>query len=160
MAESSLAHNARALFEDDFFLWTREQARLLRERRFDELDLENLIDQVESVGGSERREVRNRMAVLVAHLLKWKYQPGNRTPSWRNTIRDQRRKFLAVVEDSPSLRSYPAEIFDGSYGSGRLKAAAETGIDFTLFPEQPPFTVEQALDDGFLPKEPDLYDQS
>ena len=160
MAESGLARNSRALFEDDFFLWTREQARLLRERRFDELDLENLIDQVESVGGSERREVRNRMAVLVAHLLKWKYQPGNRTPSWRNTIRDQRRKLLAVVEDSPSLRPYPAEIFDGSYGSGRLKAAAETGIDFTLFPEQRPFTVEQALDDGFLPKEPDLYDQS
>ena len=51
-------------------------------------------------------------------------------------------------------------MFTDCYLAGRLQAAAETGIDFTLFPEQPPFMVEQVLDDGFLPKEPDLYDQS
>ncbi len=160
MSDAVLARNSVSAYEEDVVLWAREQARLLRERRFDELDLDHLVDEVEGVGKSERREIRNRMAVLVAHLLKWKYQPGRRSPSWQTTIRDQRSKLLGVIEDSPSLNSYPAEHFDETYRSGRLKAAAETGIDFTLFPEQPPFTVEQVLDDGFLPKEPDLYDQS
>ncbi|HEX4764992.1 MAG TPA: DUF29 domain-containing protein [Lichenihabitans sp.] len=148
------------LYQEDFFLWAKEQARLLRERRFDELDLDNLIDEVESVGTSERREIRDRMTVLVAHLLKWKCQPGRRTPSWQRTIRDQRAELAELFEDSPSLRSYPEQVCARIYEGARLRASEETGIDFTLFPEAPPFTLEQALDDGFLPKEPDLLDQS
>ncbi len=148
------------LYQEDFFLWSQEQARLLRERRFDEVDLDNLIDEVEGVGNSDKREIRNRMTVLVAHLLKWKFQPGRRTPSWQRTIRDQRAELASVFEDSPSLRSYPEQVFPRIYAGARLRASDETGIDFTLFPEAAPFTVEQALDDGFLPKEPDLLDQS
>lgn len=148
------------LYQEDFFLWTQEQARLLRERRFDELDLDNLVDEVESVGGSERREIEKRLAVLLAHLLKWRTQPGARSTGWRGTIDEQRWRLARIIESSPSLRRYPAEVFPNCYLSARLRASRETGIDFTLFPEAPPFTLEQALDDGFLPKEPDLYDQS
>jgi hypothetical protein len=151
---------ATSLYETDLYLWTVEQARLLRERRFAELDLENLVDEVESVGASEKREIANRLDVLIAHLLKWKYQPGARSSGWTGTIDEQRRRLHGLLRQSPSLRRHPADIFDDCHLAGRLRAAKETGIDFTLFPEAPPFTVEQALDDGYLPKEPDLLDQS
>ncbi len=148
------------LYQEDFFLWSQEQARLLRERKFEELDLDNLIDEVESVGGSERSAVEKRLTVLMAHLLKWRTQPGARSSGWRGTIDEQRWRLARIVKSSPSLRGYPAEVFAECYLSARLRASRETGIDFTLFPEAPPFTLEQALDDGFLPKEPDLLDQS
>src|SRR5215208_3108 len=146
------------LYEGDFYKWTQEQARLLRERRFGDLDLENLIEEVRSVGGSEKREIENRLVVLVSHLLKWKYQPGLRSPGWRGSINEQRFRIGLILRDSPSLKRYPKAIFAGSYEGARLRASRETGIDFTLFPGACPFTIEQALDDDFLPKEPDLYD--
>lgn len=149
-----------SLYKTDFFEWTQEQARLLRERRFADLDLENLIEEVEGVGGSDKQQIEHRLTVLLARLLKWKYQPGARSPSWQGSIREQRRRIKSVLRHSPSLRSYPALVFDDQYPGARLEAASETGIDFTLFPEECPFTVDQALDDAFLPKQPDLYDQS
>ena len=159
MAEPTMAPQID-LYDADLLLWTQEQARLLREKRFDELDLGNLVDEVESVGKSQRSEVEHRLVVLLVHLLKWRTQPGARSSGWRGTVIEQRRRLARAIKLSPSLRDYPAEVFIECYLAGRLQAAAETGIDFTLFPEQPPFTVEQALDDGFLPKEPDLCDQS
>jgi ribosomal protein L29 len=148
------------LYETDLHLWTIEQARLLREGRFAELDLTNLIDEVESVGGSQKQEIENRLDILIAHLLKWRYQPGQRSSGWDGTIREQRRRLARVLKGSPSLRRYPAEVFTDCYLSGRLLAAKETGIDVTLLPEAPPFTAEQALSDDFLPKEAGLLDQS
>ncbi|MCW5713274.1 MAG: DUF29 domain-containing protein [Bauldia sp.] len=148
------------LYERDFFAWTQEQARLLRERRFDELDLQNLIDEVESVGRSERREIASRLEILLAHLLKWRFQPGLRTPSWRRTIRDQRTEIRRVLNDNPSLRSFPSETLNLSYAAGCHRAADETGIDASLFPEECPFTIDQVLNHEFLPKEVGLLDQS
>lgn len=150
----------RDLYETDFYRWTREQARLLQERRFHELDLTNLIDEVLSVGASDKREIRSRLSVILTHLLKWKFQPGARSGSWRKTLNEQRERLGDVLDDSPSLKRYPIEIFQRCYPSARLKASEETGMDFTLFPESSPFTVEQALDLAYLPKEPDLLDQS
>jgi hypothetical protein len=149
---------ADELYEVDFYLWTQAQADLLRARRFDELDLEHLIDEVASVGVSDKREIRSRLAVLLTHLLKWTYQPGLRSSSWRGTIVEQRGGLAELLNASPSLRRYPGEIFAMCYLTARLKAAEQTGIDFTLFPEHPPFSIEQALDDRFLPREPDLID--
>ena len=151
---------ANALYERDFFEWTQQQARQLREKRFADLDLENLIDEVASVGASEKREIRSRLKVLLAHLLKWKFQPGARSSGWRGTIDHQRDEVGGLIADSPSLRAYPAEVFADCYLAARLSAAKDTGIDFTLFPERPPFTLEQVLDGGFFPKQPDLLDQS
>ncbi|WP_158807434.1 DUF29 domain-containing protein [Beijerinckia sp. L45] len=153
------AARSDADYDQDFFLWTREQARLLREHRFAELDLANLIDEVESMGRSEKREIRSRLTVLLAHLLKWKYQPDARKPGWTSTIDEQRQSLLDVLEDNPSLHSLPAADFARAYTAARVRATKETGIAFALFPEHPPFTLEQALDPGFLPREPDLDDQ-
>jgi hypothetical protein len=148
------------LYKTDFYAWTQEQARLLRERRWDDLDLENLIDEVETVGRSNKKEIESRLVILVAHLLKWKFQPGARSSGWIGTIMEQRFEIEAIVRDSPSLKRYPGEVLSDRYRAARLLAAKETGIDYTLFPDACPFRVEQVLDDDFFPKEPDLLDQS
>jgi hypothetical protein len=154
MSESETKTRPNSLYENDFFTWTQEQARLLREHRFGELDLDNLIDEVESVGGSEKREIRNRLEVLFAHLLKWKFQPGLRGASWRRTIRQQREAIAEIVEASPSLRAYPLRVIGTAYTGATVVASEETGIRITVFPEECPFSVEQTLDLRFLPEDP------
>ena len=144
------------LYATDFYAWTQEQARLLRDGCFADLDLENLAEEVRSVGVSDKRQIRNRLKVLIAHLLKWKYQPGLRSPGWGRTIHDQRAEIASVIEDSPSLRSFPADCAVDCYPAARQVAADETGIDYTLFPDACPFSPDQILDPDFLPKEPDL----
>jgi len=141
------------LYEIDFYAWTQQQAQLLREHRWSDLDLDNLVDEVSSVGSSEKREIRNRLAVLIAHLLKWQYQPGRRASIWTSTIMDQRRQLADILEASPSLNSYFREQVSSRYTSGRLEAAKETGIAFGLFPEQCPFAPDQVLDIDFLPED-------
>jgi len=142
------------LYETDFYAWTQQQAQLLKEKRWADLDLDNLIEEVESVGGSNKKEIRNRLTVLISHLLKWKFQPGLRGGSWTRTILDQRREIKEVLADSPSLKGYPQQVFATRYLGARLDASKETGIAFELFPEVCPFTIEEVLDDDFLPVEP------
>jgi hypothetical protein len=142
------------LYETDFFAWSQQQAKLLRARRWEELDLDNLAEEVMSVGRSEQREIRNRLVVLMAHLLKWKYQPGLRGPSWVRTLMEQRLQLQELVKDSPSLRRYPAKAFPKQYLAAQLEASMETGIAVELFPEACPFTIEEILDVDFLPEEP------
>ncbi len=149
-----------SLYDTDFFVWCNEQARLVRERRFDELDIENVAEELESMGRSDKHQIRSRLEVLIAHLLKWKYQPGARKSGWAGTIIEQRLRIADLIDDSPSLKKHPASIAFSAYRAGRLKASNETGIDFTLFPDECPFTAEEILDPDFLPKEPDLDDQS
>src|SRR5215831_119250 len=98
MPETDTKARSNSLYESDFFSWTQEQARLLRERRFDELDLENLVDEVQSIGSSEKREIRERLKTLLTHLLKWKFQPGFRGNSWHSTIFEQRWTIADILE--------------------------------------------------------------
>src|SRR5512134_2414110 len=94
------------LYEQDFYAWTQEQASKLRSGELVTLDLEHLAEEIESMGRSERRELINRLAVLLAHMLKWQYQPERRGSgkSWRATIKEQRRQVQRVLKDSPSLQ--------------------------------------------------------
>ena len=144
-----------ATYEQDAVLWSALQARLLRERRLDELDVQHLIDEVEGFGERQAEALRGRMAALLARLLMWKYLPGARLPSWHADISGERRGIAGLLQRSPSLGSRLADIFSEAYGTGRSRAAAETGIDVALLPASPPFTLEQARDDGYLPLEPD-----
>ncbi len=153
MPDTKTKPRPNELYESDFYVWTQEQARLLRERRFDELDLENLIDEVESVGRSDKRQIESRLEILVAHLLKWKSQPGGRGGSWISSIFEQRRRLMRLVEDSPSLREFLRQEVSNGYTAARLLAARETGIAFGLFPEHCPFTPEQVLDLEFFPED-------
>jgi len=139
-------------YADDFYAWTQQQADALRRQaRHDagnEIDWENLAEEIESLGKRDRREVRSRLALILQHLLKWKYQPERQSRDWRNSIRTQRRDLSYVIEDSPSLRPYQAEILTEAYADGRREALEETGI---RMPEDCPWTIEQVLDPDFLP---------
>ncbi|MCC6777396.1 MAG: DUF29 domain-containing protein [Hyphomicrobiales bacterium] len=153
MASTKISARSNDLHDTDFYAWTQEQARLLRERRFDDLDLDNLVDEVESVGRSDKRQIESRLEILMAHLLKWKFQPGGRGNSWVATIFEQRQRLIGLVEESPSLREFQRQEVSNSYRAARLLAAKETGIALGVFPDDCPFTPEQVVDLDFLPED-------
>lgn len=139
-------------YDDDFYAWTQEQSRLLRAGELAEIDAENLAEEIESVGKSDRREIRNRLTVLLVHLLKWQFQPRRRGASWSDTIGEQRLQIDSVFADSPSLRPFFVEILLETYSRARRKAARETRIDLSIFPDVCPYTPEQILSEEFLPE--------
>ena len=142
-----------SLYERDFYAWLEDQAAKLRVRSHNDIDWENLAEEVESVGRSQKRELRSRLERLIQHLLKWQFQPGRRSESWRSTISEQRTFIAGFLKDSPSLKKFPAEIFLDAYKGGRVEAINETGMLAAAFPKDPPFSIDQALDYRFLPGE-------
>ena len=138
--------------EDDFALWTAEQGALLRAGTLDRIDRDNLAEEIESLGRSEKYEIESRLKVLLLHLLKWQFQSGKRSNSWRATIDEQRGRIRRRLKDSPSLVNYPAEILQEEYSYARPFAADETGLDEGLFPEVCPYSAEQVLDPAFFPE--------
>ncbi len=140
------------LYEQDFYLWIQTTAELLKQKNFTQLDLENLIDEIETMGRSEKKALRSNLEVVLMHLLKYKYQAEKRSGSWRATIREHRKRLRESLEESPSLKPYFSEVFGLCYDNARLLAADETELHLATFPEQSPFTPEQALDPDFLPE--------
>jgi Domain of unknown function DUF29 len=137
-------------YDTDFYAWTQDQARLLRSGQVQQIDLENLAEEIESLGRQERRELRNRLAVLVGHLLKWQYQPTGRGASWRSTIKVQRKDVQRLLKENPSLRPYLTEAVEESYDMALDLAIQETGLE--TFPERCAYSPEQILDETFLPE--------
>jgi hypothetical protein len=140
-------------YEEDFALWSAEQAALIRAGKFERVDLENVAEEIESLGTSDRHQIANRLEVLLTHLLKWERQPEHRSRSGSSTIRSQREAILDLLEESPSLKPYPATQIAKRYPRARDKAAEETTIFLNNFPETCPYTIEQVLDPDFLPGE-------
>jgi hypothetical protein len=140
-----------SIYETDFYLWTQEQATLLREGRLDELDVPNLVEEIDSLGRSQRHELRSRLRVLLMHLLKWQYQPERQGPSWESTISEQRIHIDELLSDSPSLRPQVPTILPHAYALSRQSTHRETRLPLSTFPETCPYTVEQVLDDTFWP---------
>jgi hypothetical protein len=144
---------ARTLYEKDVVRWAQEQARLLREGDFAHLDIEHIADEIEDVGKAEQRELASRTAVLLAHLLKWRFQPQLRTKSWRDTIDIQRKGIALRIEATPSLKATLGDqAWQDDIWLDALKAAiAETGLDPAVFPGACPWPIEQALGPDFWP---------
>lgn len=143
-----------SLYERDFYAWLREQAKQLRQRSHNEIDWDNLAEEIESVGRSEKREIVSRLERLIQHLLKWQFQPGRRNESWRITIGEQRTFIDGIIDTSPSLKSFPKTVFEKAYAGGRREVIRETGMLPSVFPAEPSFTVAQALDPTFFPGAP------
>ena len=134
-----------ATYETDFYLWTQQQADLLRQGQFNrvDLDLANIAEEIESMGKRDRRAVSRYLQNVLMHLLKWRYQPERRGTSWKLSIRNGRDQIAWQIKDSPSLRPQLEGLLAEVYPSARRNAADETGLPLTTFPAVCPFTVEQ-----------------
>ena len=140
-------------YDGDFFAWTQEQGRRLRETRPNRIDWE-IAEEIDCLGRSEKRSIEGNLPVVLLHLLKWQYQAGGRNNSWRKSIVEHRKRIRREITDSPSLRHYPSEVLAEEYEIARLGASGETGLPETVLPEVCPYTVEQVQDADFWPDPP------
>jgi hypothetical protein len=116
-----------ALYNRDFCLWVEEQARLLKQGRFEQLDVANLIEEIEHLGSGEKKAVENNLVVVLKHLMKYRFQPSRRSRTWLSSIAEHRRRLRNDLNTSPSLRPYARERFGECYQDSRRQALIETG---------------------------------
>ncbi|MEI6428897.1 MAG: DUF29 domain-containing protein [Pseudanabaena sp. ELA607] len=138
--------------DHDFYAWTQTQAQLLRLGQLDALDTYHLAEEIADIGRTEKRALESRLEVLIMHLLKWQFQPNLRSRSWQLTIREQRLRVQALLEDNPSLKPHLNQRLDQIYRLAAINAERETGLD--QFPEHCPYEIAQILTDNFLPAAP------
>jgi hypothetical protein len=131
----------------DFYAWTQNQAQLLRTGQFAGLDIQQIAEELEDMGRTEKRALESRLEVLIMHLLKWQYQPNLRSRSWQLTVREQRLRVQTLLEDNPSLQPYLCQRLDKIYRIAVIAAERETGLN--LFPDTCPYEIQQILADDF-----------
>jgi hypothetical protein len=136
-----------ANYNTDFFAWTQQQAALLRQGALSAIDLENLAEEVESMGRSQRDATGSHLIIVMMHLLKWVYQPERRGNSWRDSIVNGRIQIDDLLENNPSLRPQIQSLIEKAYLKAKRYAGQETRLPVTLFPDQCPFTMEQIIGD-------------
>lgn len=139
-------------YDTDFYSWTQEQAGLMRAGKLSDLDIENLLEEVESMGRSEKRALESRLKVLLAHLLKWEYQPTHRDVSWELTIKEQRKAVNRLLGDNPSLKGKLPEVIENAYSDAIDIAVRETGFREDKFPSCCPWDFDTAMNPAFLPE--------
>jgi hypothetical protein len=138
-------------YDQDFHQWAEDQAHLLRNGCYASLDIDHLVEELESMGARERRELTNRLKVLLAHLLKWHYQPERRSPSWQATIKEQRFSLEDLLDDNPSLRPTLDQQIVKAYRLGRLLAVKETNLEESHFPLDCPYRAAEIMDTAYFP---------
>ena len=143
------------LYDTDFNAWALGEAQKLKLKQFDTVDLKNLIEEVEDMSKREISSLENRLVTLIMHLLKWQLQPEARgnSNSWEATIKQQRLKIKKLIKNMPSLKNHLEQLLsdDSVYQDAVLEAIKETGLDYTVFPSEIPYSQEQLLDNNFYP---------
>jgi hypothetical protein len=148
MAERDPSLNSRRNYpgyEEDFAAWLKAQADLLRQRRFDDLDVENLAEEVESVGRSEFRSLESALELILLHMMKWDYQVERRGNSWRNTIHEQRRQVAKLLRDNPSFKSRLEEAVSDAYAGVPDKVDTATGVPAHRLPSGCPYSWDEIM---------------
>jgi len=144
------------LYERDYYTWTQEQARALREHRLEELDWTNVAEEIEDLGKREKRALRSQLIRLVSHLIKFAYARDvmwtNNSRGWELSIRGARREALMYLDENPGLRPHVPQIFQSAYGSARLEVMKTLRLPDSAIPEAPPWALDEILDDAFLPR--------
>jgi hypothetical protein len=138
-------------YESDFSAWALHNAQLLREGKFAELDVEHLIEELEDMGNN-RQELANRFIILIAHLLKWEYQPNNRSSSWNGSINEQRVRITRLIRNKPSLKPSLLHAIVDAYDDAVELASDDTGLAKSIFPTTCPYSLEQLLEKHFFPE--------
>jgi hypothetical protein len=139
-------------YEADFVRWLEHQAALLRQGRVHELDLENLAEEVDDIGRSQRRAVESELSIILIHLLKYQFQPLKRSRSWVDTLLEHRGRLARDVSASKSLRLHAEAELSDLYRLARKRAAVQTQLPLDNFPETIPYTLAQVLDEDFFPE--------
>ena len=139
-------------YDYDFYAWSIQNARLMRQGKLSEIDVENIAEELESMAKRDRRELISRLTVLLMHLLKWQFQPDKRSRSWELTIDEQRDQITLLLTDSPSLKHQLEERIANSYRLALKKAMKETCLPKNSFPTDCPYTLEQIIADDFYPE--------
>jgi hypothetical protein len=136
------------LYETDFYEWSHVQADHIKNKRFSEIDIENIAEEIDSLGISNKTTLRSQLNRLLMHLLKEKYQPEkNFSNSWRSYIVDAKREILYITDHSPSLKNFLLTIFSKSYKDARKYASDETSLDIKKFPEECPWDFYELFPD-------------
>lgn len=141
----------KQLYETDFVQWIETTAQQLRDQNYAAVDWANLIDEIEDMSRRERKALKSNLIVVLLHLLKWQFQPEQRSGSWRSSLREHRRRINDDLNDSPSLVPYVQTVFAECYLNAREQAADETGLSLQTLPESCPYTIEQIIDPAYLP---------
>jgi len=147
MLKTKQADEMAALYDEDFYEWTQRTAEQLESGRVDEVDLEHVAEEIRDMGKSERRELKHRLAVLIAPILKWDAQPERRGPSWAATIRTQRIRLQLILEDNPSLKAHLRDSLHEIFELGVLIAVKQTSVPRRQFPAACPYSIDQLLSD-------------
>jgi hypothetical protein len=137
------------LYDVDFYAWTNVTADLLRQRRFADIDIAHLAEELEDMGKRERRALEGHIRNVTLHLLKWRYQPDKRGASWRQSIRNGRIEIQKLLRDSPSLARQLSQMLDDEYPAARADTIDETGLPEETLPGECPFTADQMMDAQF-----------
>lgn len=140
-----------SFYSEDFYSWTYEQADLIKKGKFDALDTEHLIEELEDLGNCHYDQLESRLAQLIAHLLKWQIQYWKQTNSWRATIRIQRKSIEKLLRRNPGLKARLTEALTESWSEARDIAIAETDLPDKLFPAICPYTLDEILNSDFWP---------
>ena len=142
----------QATYDQDLYTWSLQQSQLLRERKFDQVDWEHIIEEIEDMSKSEKRALQSFLETLLMHLLKWQYQPAYQGNSWKFTIIEQRERILEHLQENPGLKSKLPELIIRAYSYAVKGAMRETGLPISHFPENCPWTYETFMDEIFWPK--------
>lgn len=133
-----------SLYEQDETAWLEQTSALVGQQRWSEIDCASLSEYLCDMAKRDRREVMSRLVTLLAHLLKWDHQPGQRTNSWRGTILTQHQE-LEDLLDSKTLRNHAEQVYERAYQKAVKQAAAETGLEEANFPAHPVWSLDQIL---------------
>lgn len=140
-----------SLYDQDFYAWANEQAALLRAGKLAEADIENIAEEIESLGKTEKRELVSRLTVLLLHLLKWRFQPSRRGRSREATITVQRNDVTDHLRDNPSLSAQLDEAMTRAYRKAAISAMGETDLPLSTFPVVCPSSFDQIMAQDFWP---------
>ncbi|MBD2568323.1 DUF29 domain-containing protein [Anabaena lutea] len=145
----------QTLYDQDYYLWLRTTINQLRTGQFSSVDLENLLEELETMGRSQKRAIKSLLIKLLVHLLKLKYWDSERERNqghWKGEIRTFRTQIKDELKDSPSLKPYILEIFDECYQDARLEASDRSQLAIDIFPLIPIGSLEQVLDENWFPE--------
>ncbi|MBD2412635.1 hypothetical protein FACHB389_11165 [Nostoc calcicola FACHB-389] len=146
------AHSQTLLYDRDYLQWIETTLEKLQSQDYADVDWENLIEEIADMGRSERGSLKSNLIVILVHLLKWQFQPDNRSGSWEGSIIEHRRRVKEALDDSPSLKSYLESIFVECYTQAVKQAKAETGLSVESFPVNCPYQLPEVTNDEFLPQ--------